>query len=486
MSSKMKRTIVNLVSQVKNAQPAVKASLAFLVMSIIEKGVTFITSPIYTRILSKSEYGQVAVFLSWLSLLGVITMFCLSAGVFNNAMLDYEDDRDDYSFSMLVLSNIITLLCLIPLAVFYPYINHMLDIDFPLLLLMFLMFFTQPAYNFWFARQRFEYKYKALSAVVITSSMLSPMAAITAILFFPESKVYARLFGGYGVFIFVYSALYLYTAVKARWKLNKSYWKEALFFNLPLIPHYLSGYVLNNSDRIMIATLVNASAAAMYSLAYTVGLAITIVWGAINGSLIPYTYEKCRKCDFMSLSAVTGSIIILYAVLCGALILLAPEFVMIMAPVSYYECIYIIPPIVGGIFFMALYFIFANVVYYYKRPKYVMFASVAAATLNIFLNWIFIPRYGYLAAGYTTLACYLLQAILDYYAMKKVVVKDIYDVKLLITLGITVLCVSIFSSFIYYHSFIRYFLIALFITTMFIFRKKFTATLLCIRNKNAI
>ena len=267
-----------------------KASFAFLIMSIIEKGLVFITSPIYTRLLTQSEFGQVSVFLSWLNLIGVIAMFCLSTGMFNNGMLDYEHDRDGFSFSMLVLSNIVTALCFVIILSVWPYVKLILDIDLPLLYLMFLIFFLQPAFNFWMARQRFEYKYKLLSAVVLSYAFLSPLTAIICIYLFPNHKIYGRLFGGESILLCVYLAFYLYTGAKAKWKINTSYWKVAILFNLPLIPHYLSGYVLNNSNRIIIANLVNNTAAAKYSVAYTIALAVTMVWTAINGSLIPYTY----------------------------------------------------------------------------------------------------------------------------------------------------------------------------------------------------
>ena len=274
---------------------AVKASLAFFIMSVIEKSLVFITSPIYTRMLTQSEYGQVSVFLSWQSMLGIVAMFCLSYGVFNNGMMDYEQDRDGYSFSMLILSNVITLVCGIVLFLTYPYIRPVLGIDIPLLSLMFFIFFTQPAFNFWMSRQRFEYKYKVMSVIVIASAILSSVSAIVLIRYWPGHGVYARLFGGFSIFIIVYCFFYVYIAFKAKWRLNINYWKGALLFNLPLIPHYLSGHILNNSNRIIIASLVGNTAAAKYSLAYTIGLAVTIVWSSINSSLIPYTYEKCRN-----------------------------------------------------------------------------------------------------------------------------------------------------------------------------------------------
>ena len=460
---------------------AVVASLAFLIMRVVEKSLVFITSPIYTRMLSQDEFGEVSVFLSWQNMLGIITMFCLSYGVFNNGMMDYEHDRDGYSFSMLVLSNIITFICGIVLFILYPYIHQSLGMDIPLLALMFLIFFTQPAFNFWMARQRFEYKYKAMSAIVVASAVLSSISAIALIWLWPGHGVYARLFGGFGVFIIVYCFFYIYIASRAEGKLNVSYWKGALIFNLPLIPHYLSSHVLNNSNRIIIASIVGNVAAAKYSLAYTIGLAVTVVWSSINASLIPYTYEKCREEDFTALSSVTNVIVLFYSVACGVLILLAPEMLAIMAPKSYSECVYIIPPIVGGIFFMSIYFIFANVIYYYKKPKYVMYASVTSAVFNVVLNYLLIPKYGYFAAGYTTLGCFILQAVFDYYAMKKVTGTCIYNIQFLVTLGICILCVSLFSSLLYHNNFIRYLILVVLCIALFIFRKKIMSAILNLR-----
>lgn len=447
---------MKILIKIRRTPQPVLASFAFLAMSVIEKGLFLITSPIYTRLLTQSEFGMVSVFLSWQGLLGVAAMFCLSAGVFNNGMLDYEKDRDGFSFSMLILSNIITIICFAVLFILWPNIKTIFDFDLPLLCLMFLFFLVQPAFAFWMARQRFEYKYKQLSLVVITYAFLSQAVAIACIYLFPAHRVYGRLFGGEGVLLCVYGGFYMYIASKAKWKLNISYWKTAVLFNLPLIPHYLSGYLLNSSDRIMIANLIDSAAAAKYSIAYTIALAVTMVWNAINGSLVPYTYEKCRDNDYKSIAEITVPIISFYLFLCAGLILFAPEIIMIMAPASYFDCVYIVPPIVGGIFFMSMYSIFANVVYYYKKPKYVMYASVLAATLNITLNWFFIPMFGYVAAAYTTLFCYIVQVAFDYHAMKKAAGVSVYNMRLLISLCIVMIVISLSSVFLYRYNILRY------------------------------
>lgn len=471
-------------SYIRTFPAPVVASLALMAMSVVEKGLILITSPLYTRLLTQSEFGAVSVFISWQTLLGVVAMFCLHGGVFNNGMLDYEEERDRYSWSLLMLSNVITLICFFALLALRPFLRTWFNLGLPLVCLMFAMFFTQPAFNFWMARQRFEYKYKLLAAVVIGSAFLSPLAAVACILAFPGHRVYARLFGGESVLICVYCAYYFYLGKKADWKVKFSYWKQAFLFNLPLIPHYLSGYALNSADRIMIANFAGDSAAARYSVAYTVALAATVVWNAINASLIPYTYEKCRKGDYAAIYNITNPIVLIYACLCGGLILIVPELIMIMAPSSYYEGIFIVPPIVGGVFFMSLYSVFANVVYYYRRPRYVMYASVSAATLNVILNYIFIPRFSYMAAAYTTLFCYIVQAALDYLALKKVAKASVCNMRLLLAFCAAMVAVSLFSGTLYYHNLLRYSLIALSVLAALLMRRRIVGAILAVRESN--
>ena len=103
-----------------NISPGVKASIAFFLASVLTHGISYIVTPIYTRVLSSEEYGQTSVYLTWLQVFGIIAMFCLSYGVFNNGMMDHKDKRDEYSFSMLMLSNIITLSFSAILLSLYP------------------------------------------------------------------------------------------------------------------------------------------------------------------------------------------------------------------------------------------------------------------------------------------------------------------------------------------------------------------------------
>ncbi len=59
-----------------------------------------------------------------------------------------------------------------------------------------------------------------------------------------------------------------------------------------------------------------------------------------------------------------------------------------------------------------------------KKTQFLMAASMAAAGANVVLNFIFIHLFGYIAAGYTTLACYMLYSVGHYIVSKRILVNE--------------------------------------------------------------
>lgn len=464
---------MSLIKKIKEMPQGAKASVAFFGASLVTKGISYIVMPIYTRILSTEDFGRTSIFMTWLEIFGVFAMFCLSYGVFNNGMLDNPDSRDEYSFSMLMLSNLITIVVSVLIFALYPILKPIIGLDLPLVALMCVLFLFQPAFNFWSTRQRYELKYKYMVMWSIIAAILSPTIAIICILSTDDTQtLYARLFGAEIPLILIYLCFYIYLAAKSRFKVTTKYWKEAFLFNLPLIPHYLSIYLLGNSNKLLVSHFVGDEAVAYYSVAQSVASVTLIVWTAINSSLVPYTYEKCKEKDYKSVSNVAVPILTVFAALCIMVSLLAPEVVAFMTTSDYREAIYAIPPIVAGVFFQVQYFLYANIVYYYKRPKYVMFASVTAVIVNFVVGIILINKFGYLAAGYATLLCYFVQATLDYIAMRKVAGVNVYNMKLVGGLSLAVVLFAVFSSVLYSNIYLRYGIIVVLTTLMLVFSKK--------------
>lgn len=434
----------------------VKASMAFMAVNFMQKGISFLTAPIFTRLLTSQEYGKITIYSSWADVIGIFAMFGLYNNVYCRGILEFKEDKKNFTFSLLSLSNVITLAVLAVVWIVNKYVFHFLDVSDILILFMFFTFLLEPAFEFWKTDQRFDYKYKLLCFFMVLVMVFAPLASIAGIFLFPEYKVEARIIGAQLVTLMIGAGCYIYEVFNAQGKPKIKYWKYAVAYNLPLIPYFLSSYVLSSSDRLMIGYFWGDDKAGIYGIAYTMSAVVNIVWNSINATLVPTIYKRCDDGRRHTLSDLIIPIIAGYGGVCILIMLLSPEIIWFLAPSSYGEGMYIIPVIVGGVFYMSLFSIFSNIIYYEKKPKFVMGAGVAAAILNFVLNLIFIPTMGYFAAGYTTLAAYLLQVVWSYVAVRKVTGESVYNMKKLGMIGLLVLVMSVFSPLLYPYRWIRW------------------------------
>ena len=144
-----------------------------------------------------------------------------------------------------------------------------------------------------------------------------------------------------------------------------------------------------------------------------------------------------------------------FAAVCIMIMLLSPEIIRCLAPSSYGEGMYVIPVVVGGTFIMSLYTVFSNNLLYEKSSRTVGAAGIAAAVLNLVLNMIFIPKSGYLAAGYTTLCAYILPVVWGSVALKRLTGYFVYDIRQIGTVSVAVIFSSLFVSRLYDHLLLR-------------------------------
>lgn len=461
-----------LVKKFKDASPAAKASMALLFANLVLKGLSLISGPIFTRIMTTEQYGIVSTFLSWQSLLSVIITLNLSCGVFNNGMLDFKEDRNTFQFSLLVISTISTGIFFVIFCIFKNSLLKLFELPENLIYVMFSSFLFVPAYSFWNGQQRYEYKYKALTAITIGISVMSMVIGIISVLLSPnDSASVAKVFATEGVNIAVGIFFYGYIAYKSHFKCKLSYCWYALKFNIPLIPHYMSMYVLSSSDRIMITKMVNPSATAIYSVAYTIASVVNIIWQSIEASLSPWIYEKLSQNEKKPVQKLTGQIIFLFAVMCIVCTLFAPEIIAILAPNTYGEGIYIIPSVAAGVFFTALYSLYMRVELYYKQTGFATIATTVTAILNIFLNFVFIKIFGFIAAGYTTMVCYIFLSLFHYINVKKRGYSEVFDNKSFFIISVAIIIISIIITALYSLNIIRYIFIIFVTGILFIKRK---------------
>ena len=454
----------------------VKASFWFLISAFLQKGISVITTPIFTRLLSTSEYGQYNVFNSWLGIITVFITLQLYSGVFTQGMVKFEDRKYQYASSLQGLCLTLVIFWTIVYFLFRNMWNHLFGLTTVQMLAMIIMIWTSSVFSFWSVEQRVDFCYHKLVAISIITSIAKPVIGIVFVIL-ANDKVTARILGLALVEVAAYTWMFFSQMRKGRIFFDKFFWKHALRFNLPLIPHYLSMTVLNSSDRIMINSMIGSNEAGIYSLAYSVSQIMVLFNTALLQTIEPWLYKKIKAKKVEDIATVAYPAFILIATVNILLIAFAPEVIRLFAPTSYCDAIWVIPPVTMSVYFMFAYTFFAVFEFYYEKTHYVAIATVSGAVLNIVLNYIFIKIFGYYAAGYTTLFCYVIFAVYHFYFMRKICKKELngtmpYKISVLLMITFVFSLLGFVFLLLYNNNIIRYAFIAFLILIMLIYRKK--------------
>lgn len=420
--------MIDIVEKYKKISTPVKASIWFVICSVIQKGIAFIVTPIFTRLLAADQYGIYSLYTTWLSIFTILITFNMSYGIFNNAMVKYEKERETYISAMQGLTLFTSCIALGLYLIFHDFINGITGLSTFIMLAMLLRILFTPAQNYWNAHQRYTYNYRSLITVTLIVAFFTPVISILLIKF-ADMQADGRVLSALIVQIVVGGILWVKQFRRGKRLFVKEYWFYALSLGIPLIPHYLSQVVLNSSDKIMISEFCGKEAVAYYSVAYSIGQVIQILTTSINNSLIPWTYQQIKAEKFEQLRKVVNVLIFVLGVGVLTFIAFGPEMIRIMAPIEYFDARWVVPPVAGGVFFTFVYGTFANVEFYFGKTKMIAFASTICAVANVVLNAFFIPIFGYVAAGYTTLICYIGLAVFHYCMMRVICKKNLTGIK---------------------------------------------------------
>ena len=455
------------------AEKVLKTSIIYILVNLINKGIGIITIPIFTRFLTTAEMGTVSTWISWLTMLTPITSLALNSGSLYIAMNEYREERDAYQSSALTLSSVVSVFCLLMYFVFRRVMNKIFTLSTPLMIFMFIYLIFSPALDIWMVRQKYEYNTKKMAIVTLLSNLIASILTVFLILYFQNRDIdmgNIRIYGTYTVLGIFSIFFYLKILKTGKVFFNKNYWKFGFSVSGPLIIHTLAKNILDVSDRSMISFYCGKDDVGIYGTIYSISTLSLIIWNAINGAFVPYLYDKMEKGDSESIKdirRVSFIVIIMYAVACLILTAIAPEIVKILTTKQYYDAIYIIPPIAAGIFLTCVYNLFANIILFYKKTISVMVATVIAALVNIVLNMFFIPKWGYIAASYTTLLAYMILALLQGIMMKKIDKRDLYDIKKIAATSFVIIGICVSLSMLYERRIFRYMIIVSILLILF-------------------
>ena len=399
------------------------------------KGTYMLTIPLFSRLLSVEEYGEVSIFLTYASVLTIVLSANLVAAV-SPGIVKYKEKKQFLSSTM-VLSIVIFLCLFLQFQIFHTFWQNVLELSRTQMNLLLLYSFSQYVLNYNSTRLIMDYRYKTNTAISFAALFLDTVLSAALILtIFKASRVDGRIWGAAipNAAAAVLIICYIIWAGKCWY--HREHWKFAITISFPMIFHGLAHIVLGQADRIMIKRMIGAREAGIYGLVYNIAIMLAALVTALNNVWIPWMFRKLKVDDTEIVREKADHYVHWFTLITFMLLTFSPEVIKILSPAKYWEGISLMLPIVIASFFTFLYTLYVNVEIFYEKPRGIAVGTVAAALINIILNYLLLPVFGYQAAAYTTVASYLLLLIFHFFLCKKVWKKDIYDNRVILLAGV--------------------------------------------------
>lgn len=465
-----------LYSKYRNLSLTAKAALWFVVCSLLQKAAAFITVPVFTRLMSTEQYGIYSIYLAWTNIMAVVLTLNMENGAFINEYAKTDDikQKTEAPLTIISLALLLTLVATVVYFCFHDNIASYIGLSHLLVVLMLVEIMFSPAYKVWMVTQRFLYKYKRLVGVTLSLTFIQVVGGIILVYCSDNNhQAIGRVMATVIPHVIVGLILIYYFAKKAHKFFSIMHWRNILKLQLPLVAYNLSMVALLSSDKIMINILVGVSAAGIYSIAYSIGQILTILKSSVIDAYHPWIYEKLKNKEYLSIGSIVRPLIFFFGMIAVLVSLLAKEVVAILAPSSYYDAVPIIPAIASSALFTLLNQIFVIIDTYYEKTRYTMYASIFASLLNILLNYLTIPIWGYKIAGATTLVSYMALAYANYFYVRRIVnVKDSFSKIDIFILPIILAAFISSISFLYDYTILMHILLLVFLLFAFVNRRK--------------
>lgn len=448
-----------------------KSGFWYAISNILVKATAFLTTPLFTRLLTQEQYGEYSNIASWVTILTVLTGFDAYTTVIRSKH-DFDSDMDTYVSSVYIMNIIVTIIVFVLIYLFWNFVSPVFAIEKKYFSIIFLYLIVLPAFNLFMTKQRAYYKYKLFASFTIITTLLSAVVSVLLVLKM-DNKLDGRVIGQYVPPFLFYILIAFFILVKGH-KAKIKYIKYAAVISLPLVPHLLSLNILSSSARIMLKQMCGAEMAALYSVDYNCVQIITILFDSVNKAWAPWLMDALHAKEYKQTQKISNIYFGAMIFICLGILLIGPEIILILGGDSYMGAIWALPPLLIACVFQVAYTMYVNVEFYMKKTISVAIATGLAAVVNIILNFMLIPRFGFVAASFNTLFSYIVLYFAHYIYLHKIKMSFVFKTRIINFGLIFMICVMALIYSVYFFNIVRWILCLIYAVVIlsFIFRYK--------------
>lgn len=433
---------VSLLLSLSVAKKLLGQTALYGLSSIVGRVLSYLLVPLYTAVFAPQEYGIVTELFAYVAFLNVVFTYGMETAYFRFANRPGADRQLLYRqvLTLLLLTSAVgaglLLLFAEPIATALRYPGRGRYVSWLGLVMAIDAIVAVP-----FARLRLENRAARFATVRITNIVVILLASLFFIVLAPQvlagkvlpglrplvAAVYDPTLGVGYVFLInlVANALYiplLWPQLRDwRPRLDPPTTRALLTYGLPLMLMGLAGMVNEVLDRILLKVwlpagfypgLSNVAAVGVYGACYKLSIFMSLVIQAFRYAAEPFFFGQAKEKN----SPATFALVMKwFVVACCAIFLVISVFLedfglLLRSPV-YRSGLGVVPILLLANLFLGVYY---NASVWFKltdRTYFGTYLSVGGAILTIGLNWVLIPRLGYMGCAIATLACYASMAI---------------------------------------------------------------------------
>jgi O-antigen/teichoic acid export membrane protein len=402
------------------------SSVWYIVANSLGLGIYLLSNIIFTRIMPQQEYGLYSTYYSVVTILVPFVGMNLFVGL-TNGYIDFSTKKEEFRGAVFFLSIIVFCIFLSFISPVKKILNNYFKINISSLLMILALIHAYSFFvvNYYSTYLNMENAYKIKSLFLFLPNLLQVFLPVVIILALKKDAFFERVIGSsLGVLL---CALFPIFRIIQKWgkTINYHYYKYALSISVPSILSSISYMIMQHSDQVMITFFIGAKATAVYSLVFLLGNALYGILQAVSGAFQSWIYRVLGQNENKDILIVQKWILLFFLFISYFLLMIAPEIIKILSPKPYWDFRYI-PPFLAGSFILVINNLYSHVGTFFKKTGKLSLCVFIAAAINIILNYYYVPRFGAIAAAYTSLVSYIVLVSLNY-VLVKIINKNVYS-----------------------------------------------------------
>lgn len=396
-------------------------SAVYLVSNILNAAIPFGLLPVLTRYLTPEEYGEVAIFQTLLGALMAfigLSLYGAAGRKFYDGNLTNHDLRDFIGACLQILS-LTTLITFAILFTFQSQFSQWLGIDEKWVLLAVITTSASMVAQIRLGQWQVRKKVKSYGALQISRSLLNvglSLLLVTVFLQGSDGRITAQVVTASSFSLLALWLLKRDSLLKFFvWR--PDYIREALRFGVPLIPHVGGMFLLTTVDRFVINAKLGLDQAGIYMVAVQFGMALSLVFDAINKAYVPWLFERLKRDNESEKKQIVRYTYAWYCfILFGACIgfIVGPWLILFIAGENYAQAGDVVGWLILGQVFNGMYLMVTNYIFFSKRTGLLSVVTIFSGIFNVALLLLLITYFGLHGAAYAFCAAMAVRFLLTW------------------------------------------------------------------------